>query len=75
MQSVLDRARKALLDYQSPLLCGAGFDRDKYGVYFLIREKGTASYLCDYWYTGKEGVQLHLWRRQNESKKVKLSQV
>ncbi|KAF7970209.1 hypothetical protein HWV62_24804 [Athelia sp. TMB] len=69
MQPILDRARKALLDYQTASLNvsrgGSGFSIATYGIYFLIREKGTVNYLGDYWSKGKEGVQLHLWPREN----------
>ncbi|KAF7964917.1 hypothetical protein HWV62_1653 [Athelia sp. TMB] len=79
MQRILDHACNALLDQHNTATnirtAGAGFERDTYGMYFLIREKGTANYLGDYWYRSKEGVQLQLWPRQNESNEVKMSQV
>ncbi|KAF7980704.1 hypothetical protein HWV62_37163 [Athelia sp. TMB] len=59
----------------SPSSGGAGFDRDTYGIYFLIREKGTDNHLGDYWCRSKEGVQLQLWPRQNVWSMVKMSQL
>ena len=42
---------------------GAGFET--YGNYFLIQEKGTGKYLINWWCKNTEGIQLHLWHREN----------
>ncbi|KZP21329.1 hypothetical protein FIBSPDRAFT_931743 [Athelia psychrophila] len=63
----LSDQRKALLDQQKTLLdqknapakvscAGAGFERDTYGMYFYIREKGTSNYLITFRCSKSEGV-------------------
>jgi hypothetical protein len=84
-KSVMDQ-QKILLDQQKTLLdqknappnvscAGAGFERDTYGMYFLIKEKGTANYLGSYWNRKSEGVHLRLWPREKESAGMKESEV
>ncbi|KZP17054.1 hypothetical protein FIBSPDRAFT_1047155 [Athelia psychrophila] len=69
-KALLDR-QKALLDRQNVPLnvsrAGAGFDRATCGLYFLIREKGTTTYLGTCWSSNTEGVQLQLWHRHQRS--------
>ncbi|KAF7986033.1 hypothetical protein HWV62_41388 [Athelia sp. TMB] len=64
MQRVLDHACKALLCQDIAANCssaGVGFERDTYGMYFLIREK-TSGHCLSHWFSkNTEGVQLHLW--------------
>lgn len=73
MQRILEHACKAL--YQHGISAGIGFERDTYGMYFLIREKGSRNYLGTY-YCGKvEGVQLRLWPREEKCVETKESQV
>ncbi|KZP24867.1 hypothetical protein FIBSPDRAFT_856675 [Athelia psychrophila] len=73
MQRILDHACKAL--YQHNVSAGIGFERDTYGMYFLIREKGTDNYLSTHWCRKSEGVHLLLWPRENESAELHNAQV
>ncbi|KZP17346.1 hypothetical protein FIBSPDRAFT_1046871 [Athelia psychrophila] len=67
-QAFLDQ-QKAFLDQQNAPLnvscAGVGFERETYGMYFLIREKGTTHYLHTYWASNTEGTQVQLRDREN----------
>lgn len=52
---------------------GKGFGPETYGLYFLIREKGTNKYLTSSWGSYLEGIQLQLW--PTESHKASISYV
>ncbi|KZP17341.1 hypothetical protein FIBSPDRAFT_1046867 [Athelia psychrophila] len=86
MQRVLNLACKSVMDQQKTLLdqqntppkvscAGAGFERDTYGMYFLIREKGTAHYLHTWCSLNTEGTQVQIWKRANEPSAVLKSMV
>ncbi|KAF7986036.1 hypothetical protein HWV62_41394 [Athelia sp. TMB] len=79
MQRVLGLAQKALLDHQNASLdisrAGAGFEMATYGMYFLIREKGTTNYLMNWCRKNTEGAQLHLWPREKSNNEDKKSQI
>ncbi|KZP17337.1 hypothetical protein FIBSPDRAFT_865004 [Athelia psychrophila] len=68
MQRVLNIAYKTLADQQNESLnvscAGAGFERATCGLYFLIREKGTADYLINSCRSNVEGIHLHLWPQE-----------
>ncbi|KZP20526.1 hypothetical protein FIBSPDRAFT_1044795 [Athelia psychrophila] len=68
MQRILNLAFKTLSDQQNAALdiirAGAGFET--LGLYFVIREKGTANHLVTAGFSNTEGVQVHLFpSRQN----------
>ncbi|KZP17340.1 hypothetical protein FIBSPDRAFT_957171 [Athelia psychrophila] len=71
MQRILDYACKALrlegaISTANVINTGAGFERDTHGMYFLIREKGTAHYLSTWGSSNTEGTQVQLWPRENQ---------
>ncbi|KAF7972137.1 hypothetical protein HWV62_18870 [Athelia sp. TMB] len=77
MERVLDDACKAILCQHNATInirsAGAGFENDSHGVYFQIREKGTAHYLSTCCSLNTEGIQLQLWGRESGSVDVKRS--
>jgi len=49
---------------------GKGFERNKYGMYFFIRQKGTATYLTSNGCSRTEGTQLIVHPRDNDNEKL-----
>ncbi|KZP17339.1 hypothetical protein FIBSPDRAFT_1046866 [Athelia psychrophila] len=76
MQRVLNLAYKTLSDQQNTQLeisrAGAGFDRATCGLYFFIREKGTANYLITSSRSNVEGIRLHLYPQEIENDKSQM---
>ncbi|KAF7985991.1 hypothetical protein HWV62_41304 [Athelia sp. TMB] len=74
MERVLDDACKAILCQHNSAItiksAGAGFS---HGIYFQIREKGTAHYLSSWDSRHTEGMQLQIWGRESESVEMKRS--
>ncbi|KZP16981.1 hypothetical protein FIBSPDRAFT_36733 [Athelia psychrophila] len=70
MQRILDLAYKALTS-----TAGLGFEIDSYGMYFLIREKGTTLYLNTRCNSNTEGIQLKLCGVESPGKAERQSMV
>lgn len=74
--AILDQQKKLLDQQTAPSSCaGASFERDIYGMYFFIREKGTGRYLSTWGFVNTEGTQVQIWPRENGSSAVLKSMV